>query len=297
MRRWLIRGAGLAAILVALAFLGHSMWQAREGLLEFRPDAAMLARLVALSAVYGAALLLLAESWHRIAGLFGAEPRWRTFPSYTTTLVARYLPGNVMHLLGRAAWLRGGALSDRALAKATGLELLVTPLGAGCAAILVLPVLRADALTGLVPIPPGALAAIGLALVLAAHAVPSLRRFLRPLTRPVLLAMSFMLCLAGVFAGVAATVADVPFATAMIAALVSWLAGYATPGAPGGLGPREAVVTALLATAVPMESALLIALLFRLVTTLGELMCFAAGYPLGRLLLARHPAGQLQPGA
>src|SRR6056297_250751 len=108
MRRWLIRGAGGLVILAALAYLALNVAEQRAALAQWRPTAGTWPRLALLAGAYGAALFLLAESWHRIAGAFGTEPRWRTFPSYTATLVARYLPGNVMHLLGRAAWLRGG---------------------------------------------------------------------------------------------------------------------------------------------------------------------------------------------
>jgi len=63
----------------------------------------------------------------------------------------------------------------------------------------------------------------------------------------------------------------------MAAGLLGWLVGYATPGAPGGLGSREAVITLMLSSVAEPQAAILVALVFRLVTTLGELACFAVG--------------------
>jgi hypothetical protein len=53
--------------------------------------------------------------------------------------------------------------------------------------------------------------------------------------------------------------------------MLSWVAGFITPGAPGGIGIREAVLTLLLTDIVPMDSALLAAVIFRLISIVGDL--------------------------
>lgn len=277
--RRLSRFAGWALVALALVYVGREAVLYRDALAAHRLPEGVVPMLAGLGFAYGLSLLLLAEQWHRIVGLLGAEPRARTYPSYTMTLVARYLPGNVFHLVGRAAWLRGGALGDGALARATLLELLFTPLGA----LLVLACLfPAFQLPGL-PLT-GIQLALGAALTAAAtlgailYALRGKRLSPAALLTPTLLATLFMASLAALFALLAATLAAAPALLAAAAALAAWLIGYATPGAPGGLGVREAVLVAMLSGAIPTEAALLLALVFRGVTIVGDVVCSGLGW-------------------
>jgi uncharacterized membrane protein YbhN (UPF0104 family) len=52
--------------------------------------------------------------------------------------------------------------------------------------------------------------------------------------------------------------------------MFSWVAGFIMPGAPGGIGIREATLTLLLAGIIPTEEALLAAVIFRLISTIGD---------------------------
>ena len=59
----------------------------------------------------------------------------------------------------------------------------------------------------------------------------------------------------------------------------AWLLGYITPGASAGLGVREAVIIASLAgLGVPMAGATLVAIAFRVTTTIGDLIFAASGW-------------------
>jgi hypothetical protein len=55
---------------------------------------------------------------------------------------------------------------------------------------------------------------------------------------------------------------------------VSWLAGFLTPGAPAGIGVREAVMIALMEGIIGKSNSLIISILFRLVTIAGDVMMF-----------------------
>ncbi|HDR29001.1 hypothetical protein [Rhodovulum sp.] len=283
-RRLLSRGArlaGFAILAAALWFLGRELVRHWPSLAAWRPDPASLAVIGLLALAYGGLLFLLAEAWHRIVAGFGAEPRRRTYLSFTATQIARYLPGNVAHLLGRALWLRGGPLGDGALARATAIEVAVTPAGAVLVLALALPLLPLERLqlpgwaSGLVP-PDGALA-LGAFAVIGLGAALAARR-IRGIAGPLLLAMSFMVGLGAVFAGVAVLLGFADPLLAGFVAVIAWLVGYLTPGAPGGLGMREAVLVAVLGANGGGEGALLAALVFRIVTILGDLACFLVGW-------------------
>ncbi len=287
----LLKIAGVLCLAVAVLFMLREVLHHREALLGWRPGPAMLVMLAALAVAYGAALFVLAECWHRIIGLFGAEPRRRTWPSYTTTLVARYLPGNVAHIFARAAWLRNGTLSTPDLARASAIELILVPSGAALALLALLPFLPVSAIAARTGLPVAGLIAGAVALALLAAAAVrhllfrQLRGAWRPVLAPLFLATLFMAVLGTVFALISGALAGTGFALGMAAGLLGWLVGYATPGAPGGLGSREAVITLMLSTVAPPETAILVALVFRLVTTLGELACFATG----ALAIPRRP--------
>lgn len=280
-KRYLVHIAGLALLGASLWFLGQEFAKNWSNIDNWRPSQADLAVLATLSLFYGGSLFILAEGWHRIIDGFGNEPRRRTYLSFTSSQIARYIPGNVAHLLGRAIWLRGGALSDGALARATAIEISVTPVGAICALILLGPVLLTQRLEFTTA------TSIGAAVLLAGMMYllfKSLMRlggrveyWMRRLWAPVVLSTVFLLLFGLIFATLCTLVGDQPVIFAVAAAIAAWIAGYITPGAPGGLGVREAVLVALLSGSAPMETILLASVLFRIVTTIGEVSCFLAG--------------------
>jgi hypothetical protein len=74
---------------------------------------------------------------------------------------------------------------------------------------------------------------------------------------------------------------------------IAWVAGYLAPGAPGGLGIREAMMLILLSPVVGSGVAVGLAVTSRITTAFGDLIAFLAGVALRRKLdrpdFARHP--------
>jgi glycosyltransferase 2 family protein len=62
---------------------------------------------------------------------------------------------------------------------------------------------------------------------------------------------------------------------------IAWLAGYLVPGAPGGLGVREAMMVMLLSPVLGPGTAVGLSLTLRLTTTVGDAVAFGLGI-LGR---------------
>ena len=62
---------------------------------------------------------------------------------------------------------------------------------------------------------------------------------------------------------------------------LAWMAGYLVPGAPGGLGVREAVLLLGLAPTVGEPSALAAALSYRMVTVVADAVCAGLGHAWG----------------
>jgi uncharacterized membrane protein YbhN (UPF0104 family) len=284
----LIVWGGRLLLVVALVFVGLKLRSHWSDITAWRPDGSDIAAIAGLSVFYGSALYLLTEGWHRIVNLFAQEPRPRTFRSFTVTQVAKYLPGNIAHIVGRGFYLRGNALSDRQIVGATLVELALIP-----AAALVCIVLLGSAgqLDELVPhLPPAfwwpcalALLAAGVAAYIAVKRLFPENVVLMPgLAISTGLAVVFMGCLGLTFAALFQILASAPLAPLAGATILAWLIGFLTPGAPGGVGVREAVLIALLDNFGQEDTVLLAAALFRLVTTLGDIFLFATGWLLFR---------------
>lgn len=74
---------------------------------------------------------------------------------------------------------------------------------------------------------------------------------------------------------------------------VAWVAGYLTPGAPGGVGVREAMMVLLLPPVVGSGVAVGLAFTLRIATTLGDLVAFLAGMVVRRLVDKREAVRSL----
>jgi uncharacterized membrane protein YbhN (UPF0104 family) len=55
---------------------------------------------------------------------------------------------------------------------------------------------------------------------------------------------------------------------------LSWLAGYITPGVPGGIGIREAMMTVLFESNVVSETIVSTMLIFRIINIIGDVFAY-----------------------
>ncbi len=289
-----IRVAGVLLFLLSLAYLGREVINYREdlGVTLLRRD--VLAFVILGAIAYAALLFLLARVWTRLASRDVQPEQREPFNgpggrhAYALSGVYKYLPGNIFHLVSRQAFFRHAGASQLHLARtsltelllqlaaATGIALLIYTsacLGRSCPNV---------ALPGLQVPPWGVgvgLATLGLvALGVASRQFPfaALRQALVP---TLVFFLGFAVILTLLFAllrGGSPQLAD-PLVAAY---LVAWIVGFLTPGAPGGLGVREAVFIALAGVSgpLPVEGALL----GRLVSTLGDLLFPAMTFALTR---------------
>ena len=84
------------------------------------------------------------------------------------------------------------------------------------------------------------------------------------------------------------------FALALGGYALAWAVGFLIIFFPGGIGPREVALIAVLAPVMPSASALVVALASRVVMTIGDLVWAGTGLALGR---ARGRGGQTGPGS
>ncbi len=280
----LARWGGRTLIALSFVFLAFEIqrnWSSARG---WQPHVTDFLAIAGLALLYGLALTLLVEGWHQIISIFGPEARKRTYPSYGMTQIAKYLPGNVAHLFGRGVYLRGGLLKDGQIVKATIAELVSIP-GAACICILAAGVI--GALPGSLDWLPAkswtallflAIVLVAIVALLAKRTGIANKQQIRAFSASVFLSILFMLALGSLYAACFGLLANAPFLELASAAIIAWLVGFLTPGAPGGLGTREAAFVLLLGHLDQENAVLISAALFRVVTILGDCALFAGGW-------------------
>jgi glycosyltransferase 2 family protein len=283
--RWIGRGL----VLLSVAFL---LWKLSELSSQVRDTAAVQIapqRWVLSILLYAVAGILLAVAWRAAAAIAGVRLDLRTAcAGVLASQIAKYLPGNVAHLLLRHAHARqASGASHAGLARAAGVDAaLLVVAGSGLA----LPVLLASLPWATVPPAAGSSLGTLLGLGLLMLAIRTARLW-GALPRTMPLSGELATVAAGTlsyaaFLAVAAVILDglLPAAAALQDVLpwlaLAWIAGFMVPGAPGGLGVREAILGAGLSSLVPPADAYAAAIGLRVVTIAGDGLMGLAGFAL-----------------
>ena len=242
-------------------------------------------------------LLINGVAWGVILRWLGLRPDWAAVVElHVATNLRKFLPGGIWHLASRVQRLRSEDTPLAAPASTTMalVAVLLDPLVAAVAALALVPLGGWQGGLGLVCLLP-------LALLLPRWLDPLLVRLERrrardlgleqelsqelPLERsrllrgypwaPLLAEMAFVLLR---FAGFCCCIQafDLPLAgdaTVWLAGFaLAWTAGLVVPGAPGGLGVFEAVLLLRMGVALPEAPLLAVALSYRLIVTLTDLL-------------------------
>jgi glycosyltransferase 2 family protein len=275
-------------MLVSLLFIGSRLWAYRQMVGDQVERPLVLGTVLIFAIVYAFSGLLLAGGWYAILGCrkewSGRLPWGQAWRIYGRTQIAKYIPGNVFHFAGRHLLGRNaGARHAQLVAAATG-EIVMTLIAAGLYTLLAIRVVinrfPFDFIgPALLLFPIGLVAFIFLAwrfnLIRFAQGIRVDRLLAGELSYLIFFAISIAL-----FLGVILLVGGRSFDWALIAGAyaAAWTIGFVVPGAPGGLGVREAMLVTFLTGALEEKIILLAAIIFRLVTTLGDGLFFLAAY-------------------
>lgn len=225
--------------------------------------------------VYGCAGILMSQSWRSFVIHFKGEiSPVVAMEIYGTTQLAKYVPGNIVHLAGRQAVGVAKGVQGWVLAKATAWDLGISAVAGGVFSILTIP-----------------------ALVPQLHFIWSLLLFVVALIAVTVLAkkiISIHAAYAFLYWAVFLTISGSIFVILLMllsgdhiafgfsslllyggAFIAAWLIGLVTPGAPAGVGVRELVLLMVLQNHVPESQLLLVTMLSRLITVAGDVVFFA----------------------
>ena len=231
----------------------------------------LMITIILLASVYAINLTFLAYGWHQLIlaeeGLVSIKD---SLYIYGKSQIAKYLPGNIFHLVGRQ-WLgHVYGLSQTMLVKSSLWEIGLIAISA----VIV-------GLTTLANVFTTFSAMILLMLIMVVAIAYVLTEFFKTGYVKAFYAYLIFHIIAGFLFAVllnliAGNVFNNPASLAICisAYVLAWLVGFVTPGVPGGAGVREMVILLLLGQGYP-ERTLLVALVAgRIVTTLGDLILY-----------------------
>ena len=281
--RSLIRAAGIVLLVASLAFLVRAAIEADLAGLMASVDAQGAAMLSGLAAVYGAALGLLALAWWlTLAKGDGDQSFMPAFIVYGLSVFPKYLPGSVFQYASRQTLGARYGWRQRDIAKASAAEIILHLVAALAIFLILDQAFGFGRMPGLVTAAFAAIVIGGVAFL--AVRAPAIRtRLFGALVAQILFFGLLALIAAGCALLFGASTRTAFDASAMF--LLAWLIGFITPGAPGGIGVREASVLVTTSAIMGPGPALLFAAATRIVTLGGDAL-----FALGALV-----AGQFRP--
>lgn len=264
----------VAASAVFLVMVGKTHWSAVSAI-ALSPQA--WGAIGGLVLLYGAALLLTGVLWHAMLAFTkaGASDLRHSMRAHTSAQLAKYVPGNVFHFLGRHMIHRTAGADHKRLALAALLENLVLLLAALSVAAVCLLLGGAEGSYRNMALIAGA--GLIVALLAIVIGVRAKRWPLAPLLAGLSAALIFFAIMAGIVTAIALLLGAGLAWEVGGSGVAAWVAGFVTPGSPGGLGVREAAMVLLGGHAAKPDLLLMTALLFRVVTFGGDLVCAAMG--------------------
>lgn len=295
-----VRSLGVFVSLACLAFFLVALQQSWDSLGSIQWDRALLASGALALSFYLVTYAVVIRCWQLVMCALGSPISYATATRILLlSQFGKYAPGNIGQHLGRVWLARRAGLATQTVLTSIIIETVTLVLAAGVcslAAAHLLPELFARygegaARTTLLLLTAGTIA------LAAAISIPNLRRRLLSalaqtaalLTRKnrslglqifLLHALNFVLGALSLRSLAGALGNDLPLVPLVGIYAMAWLCGFIVPGAPAGLGVREAVLLVGLTPLLSSEATLATAAGLRMVNTLGDVVAVLIGFAL-----------------
>lgn len=277
--RGVYRVFGALITLASLAFVAFSIRRSFGQLTEDIVSVRFASVVSSLSIVYAAGLQLVGVAWYEMIKSVDRRPLSRStaLAIFNRCQVYKYLPGNVFHMVGRYGFAKAAGASHQALAFSQIGEIAVISF----AALTVTIMFSASALLTHVSASTIAVVVALTVAVLLVSAVLASKYGMIDMGKVVAVAIVRVFVIYMVFFLVnglmaALLVGSIQPSNAAIGQVIgiaaaAWLLGFVIPGAPGGLGAREAVmIGGMTAIGIPASTATAVAIGHRIATVAGD---------------------------
>lgn len=293
MLKKLLTYLGSLLAMISLGFIAQQLYVNWYKVGAYQFTLSSVAVLLLGAMLYASACFFLSSAWYQIlSSLCSHSISAKSLRSiYARSQIAKYIPGNVIHIASRHISINRLGVSHKALAVASLSEIIglvsasctFTVIG-GAAFGLWAEYINQQQIYYALAIIAMLLLALPIIRKLCVKFIPASRDLLSnprlqwALLRAYLEYLLFFALAGLVLVGLVFQFdrsLDINSFLAIIASFaVSWLAGFITPGAPSGIGIRETILVVSLDKIVLSGSGVLIALLFRLMTVGGDLLFF-----------------------
>ncbi len=276
-RTW-FRRAGTALAALGIAWVAMRFRRYGAALAPADVPGLVWACAAGLALAYAAADVLLALAWRTLLqGQGTAAGLVWSIRTHGVSQLSKYLPGNVMHLASRQLLGASAGVSHAVLARSSLLELAGLAAAGLLLSLLALPLVEVGPFRRITPAAGATIVLLALAAARALAGARAARVLGCHLLFLLVASLSFTTLLVLLAPGSGDSLSW-PAASGAYAA--AWLAGFVTPGAPAGLGVREAVLVILLDGHAAEPDLLAAVVLSRAVTALGDTIFFGVAWPL-----------------
>ena len=278
----------LTIILLSFWFIGEKFWEHQNWLRNSALNYKLLITIFICSIIYGLSEFLLSFAWRRLLKICGHKDISANTCNriYGKSQIAKYIPGNVFHVVGRHILGSQAGIKNIVLAGATIYEIL------GLISISVLIGFGGMIVFGLsniyfslyqiILILFSTIVITSLITALAPYLM-SLRGIILPyrgiwdavinISKIYVFYFIFFLIAGLLLVIIVNLFLDINInliAKLIVIFSIAWLAGFIIPGAPGGIGVREAVIIFFITPIIGEAQSVAIAIALRFVTLLGD---------------------------
>lgn len=282
---------GRLLVLVSVIFLFIKLLEYKEDLVKVSYSSKVWIYVVLLSFVYGFLKFIPAYGWYKLLSSLPNNSKklnaLKAVIIYGKTHIAKYIPGNIFHYTGRHLLSKKLNLSDSFLIKTTFLEVFVVATIAASLSLFAFQeiVSYIELHIPFMDIYAWRILLISTILILFFFSIKywsfikekfTNLKFLSFLKTYLLYFVFFILNFIVFYVILSIAVSHLHFADQNILFLLgayslAWFLGFIVPGAPGGIGVREAVLFAILNPLISGDELLFALILFRLLTSVGDL--------------------------
>ena len=278
----------LAIILLSFWFIGEKFWEHHNWLQTSALNYELLITVFVCSIIYGLSEFLLSFAWRRLLIWCGHKEISANICNriYGKSQIAKYIPGNVFHVVGRHILGSQAGIKHVVLAGATVYEIL------GLLSISILIGFGGMIIFGLgniyfslyqiILILFTTLVITSLTIALVPYLM-SLRGVILPykgigntvrnISKVYLFYFIFFL-IAGlllvIIVNIFLNINFIITAKLVVIFSIAWVAGFIIPGAPGGIGVREAVIIFFITPIIGEAQSIAVAIALRFITLLGD---------------------------
>ena len=247
--------------------------------------------------IYGLFYSVIIIAWHHmIKQLYGSAKLSVTYPIYAKTQIAKYIPGNVFHYVGRQIMCKAVGIGHKVVLTATAYETLLMMAVSASFSVLGFMLIEMNPAQKNIIMSLGICLGVGgmVSLFLLRKStfmekiMPhmsgfSLKDWWKFLLIPLIIYLSFYMFVGIMLFFISIFSFDLEFSFRMMIIFcclysAAWVIGFVTPGSPGGMGVREAVIVTGLTPLVGASPALGVAIGLRLITTLGDGVLYCTAY-------------------